>query len=33
MAVTGAPVIDHIGKPGDPYRVTLIRLSRKAETY
>jgi integrase len=33
MAVTGAAVIDHIGKPGDPYRVTLIRLSRKAETY
>jgi integrase len=33
MAVTGAAVIDHIGKPGDPYRVTLIRLGRKAETY
>src|SRR5450755_2766062 len=33
VTVTGAAVIDHIGRPGDPYRVTVIRLGRKAETY
>lgn len=28
-----AAVIDHIGPPRDPYRVTIMRLARRNETY